>query len=329
MDLIDKQIIFELFGNCRATYRSLSKRLGLSSTSTRKRVMKLRESGLVSRGYVLLSLAMLDAEHCYARITTDGTEKDDDLFDRMGKNDAILDMIRTDPHSLIVHAEVVGSLGLYEFGKFIRSFESVTDAEVNFMHPVTPSQLPDHHQYVYLGQKVVLTKAQLSVLKHLWRDARIPATEIANQTKYSASRVQQIIRELQSNRGLYFTVFTNFSAAGVVPFLVGIDYDERKTTPQEVVKWVRDTYPFEYWNSWQVANLPRVYLFCTASDIKSIDRITNQVKDAPFAKQVGSDIYRPQNHHVGPGHVRLGELLGIEATNHRVEFYTAPNNKFH
>jgi DNA-binding Lrp family transcriptional regulator len=67
MDLIDKQIIFELFGNCRATYRSLSKKLGLSSTSIRKRVMKLRESGLISRGYVLLSLAMLDAEHCFAK----------------------------------------------------------------------------------------------------------------------------------------------------------------------------------------------------------------------------------------------------------------------
>ncbi len=329
MDLIDKQIILELFGNCRVTYRSLSKKLGLSSTSTRKRVLKLRETGLVSRGYVLLSLAMLDAEHCYARITTDGTEKDDDFFDRMGKNAVILDMIRTDQHSLIVHAEVIGSLGLYKFGKFIRSFESVIDADINFMHPVTPTQLPDHHQYVYLGEKVALTKQHLTVLNHLWHDARVPATEIAKVTKYSASRVQQIIRELQSNRGLYFTIFTNFSAAGIVPFLIGMEYDERKITPQGIVKWIQDRYPFEYWNSWQVATSPRLYLFCTAPDIKSIDRITKQVKDAPFANQVGTEIFRPQNHHVGPGHVRLGELLGIEVMNHRVQFYNTDKNQFY
>jgi hypothetical protein len=51
------------------------------------------------------------------------------------------------------------------------------------------------------------------------------------------------------------------------------------------------------------------------------------VKDAPFAKQVGSDIFRPQNHHVGPGHVRLGELLGGEVVNHRVAFYDAKNQE--
>jgi hypothetical protein len=203
----------------------------------------------------------------------------------------------------------------------------VTDADINFHHPVTPSQLPDHHQYVYLGQKVALTKPQLTVLKHLWHDARIPATEIAKETKYSASRIQQVIRELQSSRGLYFTIFTNFSAAGIVPFVINIDYDERKIAPPGVVKWIQDSYPFEYWNSWQMANLPRISHFCTAPDIKSIDRITNQVKDAPFAKQVGSDIFRPQNHHVGPGHVRLGELLGGEVVNHRVAFYDAKNQE--
>jgi len=328
MDLIDKKIILDLMGDCRKTYRSLGKNLGLSSTSIRKRVLKLRESGLISRGYVLLSLAMLDAEHCIAFLSTDGTEKDEELVEDIGKNTGVLDIIRSDTH-LLVHSEVVGSLGLYEFGKFLRSFECVVDADIHFMHPITPSPLPNHHQYVYLGQKVSLKKSQLTVLKHLWSDARIPATEIAKKTNLSASRVQQIIRELQSNHGFYFTIFTNWSAAGIIPFLIMIDYDEREMKSTDVVKWIQERYPIEYWNSWQIASLPRIGHFCTAEDIKSIYGITNEVKEAPFARRVGSDIFRPQNHHVGPGHVFLGELVGIKTTNHRVEFYDNDMDKFY
>jgi DNA-binding Lrp family transcriptional regulator len=86
MDLIDKQIILELMGNCRTTYRSIGKKLGLSSLSARKRVMKLRESGLISRGLILLSLAILEAEHCIAFLSIDGTERDEELVENIGKN---------------------------------------------------------------------------------------------------------------------------------------------------------------------------------------------------------------------------------------------------
>ena len=329
MDSVDKQIILELFGNCRTTYRSMSKNLSLSSTSIRKRVLKLRESGLISRGYVLVSLAMLDAEYCYARIKTDGSEKDEDLVESIGTNDVVMEVIRTDKQNLSIFASVVGSPGLYELGKFLRSFDCVVDTTLSFIHPVTPSPLPNHHQYVYRGQKVDLTKTQLTVLKHLWSDARTPASEIAKLINYSTSRVQQIIRDLQSNRGLYFTVFSNWSAAGIIPFLIIIDYDERKATPHEAVKWIQDRYPFEYWNSWQIADVPRLLHFCTAAKIKSIDKMTNEVKDAPFAIQVGCDVLHPQNHHVGLGHIRLGELLGIRTRNHRVECYTTEANQFY
>jgi DNA-binding Lrp family transcriptional regulator len=329
MDLIDKQILLELFGNCRITYRSLSKKLGLSSTNIRKRVMKLRKSGLVSRGYVLLSLAMLDSEYCYSEITTDGSEKDEHFIEQVCAHPAILNVVRSGPRTLFIHGEVVGSLGLFDLGKFIRGFDCVKNVDIQFMHPVTPSPLHEHHQYVYLGQKVELSKPQVNVLKHLWRDARTPATEIARMTNYTPRRVQQIIRKLVTSQGLYFTVITRFSAAGIVPFLVSIDYDENKVEPHKAVKWLQDRFPFEYWNTWRLANQPRLYHFCTTADIQSVDKMTNTVKDAPFANHVESHVLYPQNHHVGPGHIQLCELLGFEVSNHRVEFYTEGKNQYY
>lgn len=329
MDLIDKQILLELFGNCRVTYRGLSKKIGLSTTNVRKRVMKLRNSGLVSRGYVLLSLAMLDAEYCYSEITTDGSEKDEHFIEQVCAHPAILNVVRSGPRTLFLHGEVVGSLGLFDLGKFLRGFDCVKNVDIQFMHPVTPSPLHEHHQYVYLGQKMDLSKPQLNVLKHLWRDARTPATEIAKLTNYTARRVQQIIRDLNKSHGLYFTVITRFSAGGVVPFLIIIDYNEGKVAPHEVVKWIQDHFPFEYWNTWQLADQPKLYHFCTSTDLQSVDRLTNTVKDAPFAQHVESRVLFPQNHHVGPGHIRLGELLGFEVSNHKVEFYTEGNDQFY
>ncbi|MHA2302201.1 MAG: AsnC family transcriptional regulator, partial [Candidatus Thorarchaeota archaeon] len=73
-----------LSSNCRTSYRNLSRQLGIASTSVQRRVAKLKDIGLLSRPYVILSLAMLDAEYCYVDIETDASEKDDDIIPQFG-----------------------------------------------------------------------------------------------------------------------------------------------------------------------------------------------------------------------------------------------------
>ena len=62
MDPVDKFILGELMASCRVTARSISSKLNLSPTSVQNRITKLRNTGGISRGYVYLSLAMLDAD---------------------------------------------------------------------------------------------------------------------------------------------------------------------------------------------------------------------------------------------------------------------------
>ncbi|TRO54700.1 winged helix-turn-helix domain-containing protein [Candidatus Bathyarchaeota archaeon] len=190
---------------------------------------------------------------------------------------------------------------------------------INFMYPVSPTPVTSS-QYTYRGNKVTFTKPQLKVLRCLLDDARISATEIAKQIPLSARRVRQVLRELQVGGGLYFTIFTKMSAAGVIGFNIAVDYDETKASPQEVTKWVMEQNPFEYWNTWLYANKPFLLHFCTAKDLPTIEAITNKTKKGEFAKRVGSIIVQPQTFFVGPGYIQLAKLVGVDVSNHRVKF---------
>jgi DNA-binding Lrp family transcriptional regulator len=318
--MVDKGILIELYGNCRATYRGIAKKLGLTATSVKKRVTQLREVGFLSRSYVSLSLAMMDADYCLAELITDGTEQDETFYDLIGAYPSVMVVVRVGPRRIFVLGQVVGPVGLFEMGRFLRGFPCVKEVAMNFMYPVSPTPLLGGSQYTYRGNKVTFTKPQLQVLRYLLEDARVSAVEIAKEVKLSARRVRQVLRELIMGGGLYFTIFTKMSAGGVIGFNLAIDFDETKASPQEVTQWVMQQYPFEYWNTWLFADKPFLLHFCTAVDLPRIEAMTNSTKKAPFVKQVVTEILRPQTFFVGPGYIRLAELVGVQVSNHRVEF---------
>ena len=320
LDMVDKGILIELYGNCRSTYRGIANKLGLTATSVKKRITQLREIGFLSRPYVLLSLAVMDADWYLAELITDGTEQDDAFYDLIGAHSSVIVVARTGPQRVWVLGQVVGPVGLFDVGRFLRGFTCVEDVMINFIIPVSPTPLLGGSQYTYRGNKVTFTKPQLQVLRCLLADARLSATEIAKELKLSARRVRQVLQELIKGGGLHFTIFTKMSAGGVIPFNLAIDYDETKAAPHEVAKWVMEQYPVEYWNTWGFANKPFLLPFCTAKDLPRIEAITNKTKKAKFVKRVMTEIVRPQTFFVGPGYIRLAEMVGVQTSNHRVKF---------
>ncbi|MHA1962199.1 MAG: winged helix-turn-helix transcriptional regulator [Candidatus Thorarchaeota archaeon] len=321
MDLIDRGIIAEIIGNCRISYRKLGKLLGLSAASVQRRVTKLKKSGIVSRPYVCLSHAMLDVDWCFAEMETDATESDEALFPQLGANPAVISIARLDPHKIYAAAFVSGSIGLYNMGRFLRGFQSVQNVEIQYMHPVSLSPLPPHEKHIYRGKTMKLAERHLTVLRNLIHDARMPASDIAQRTTYSSRRVQQIIRELQESGGFYFTHFLKFSAAGIVPFWINIYFDETTISPRELVEWVGETIPSEYWNAFLFSNQPRIMHFCTAKNIRRVAEITSLMKDSSSVERVESYVVQPQHHFVGPAYIRLAEMLRMNASNHLVEYY--------
>jgi DNA-binding Lrp family transcriptional regulator len=281
--------------------------------------------GGISRGYVYLSLAMLDADYCMCWISTDATEIDENVFREIGKHHAIVESGRFGTRSLYATTEVSDSKSMIDLRNYIQGFEFVQEVNMERIFPITPTALPETQKWVYRGKKVNFTKLQRTVLKHLTEDARTPATVIAEKTNYSARRVQQIIKELQECGGLYFTVHPRFDALEEIAFITRISYDEKKITPHEVVKWIQDKIPNEYWNSFQIVDQPKTFHVFTAENMKRIEQITTLLKNTPFAKLVETMVVQSQHHFAGLGHVELCRLLELEASNHKV-LYEPPKD---
>ena len=318
MDLVDKFILGELMANCRVTARSISKKINISPTSVHKRIAKLRRTGGISRGYVFLSLAMLDADYCMCWISTDATEIDENVYREIGRHPAIDESGRVGTRNLYATTEVSDSRSIIDLRNYIQGFDFVQGVNMERIFPITPTRMPDTQKWVYRGKKVTFSKLQRTVLKYLIEDARTPATEIAARTNYSARRIQQIIKELQECGGLYFTVHPKYDVLEQIPFIIRISYDEKKITPHEVVGWIRDKIPAEYWNSFQIVDQPKTFHVFTADNMRRIEQITNLVKDAPFSILAETMVVQSQHHFAGLGHVELCRLLGLEASNHRV-----------
>jgi DNA-binding Lrp family transcriptional regulator len=304
----------------------MGKKIGLTPTSVKKRVTKLWETGVISRPYVLLSLAMRDAEVIHAELITDGTEHDEHLINHLGTHPLVFCAVRTGLKKFAAAGNVTGSTELYELGRFYRGIKGVQEVDIQLVRSVGPSPYPPGQQYIYRGQKVSFTESQLKVLRLLLENARMPAKEIAKQTNFSARRVGQILNEMQTGGGLYFTVHMLPSAIGSIPFWLKIHFDESKIEPYNAVKWVYEKFPNAYWGAWLFTNKPILMHFCTAENIQMITNITNIAKTAPFAKQAHAEIFRPQKYFLGPGTIRLGELLGIQVSNHEAEFYSGRSN---
>jgi hypothetical protein len=262
----------------------------------------------------------MDADYCLAEVITDGTENDETFFDLIGTHPSVKVVLRIETQKILVLGEVMGPMGLFELGRFLRGLTCVKEVMIDFIYPVTPTPLPSGSQYAYKGKKVTFTPSQLQVIRCLLRNARVAATEIAKEIMFSARRVRQILRDLIEGGGLYFTIFTRMSAAGVIPFNIQIDFDETKASPQEVTQWVMEHNPFEYWNSWLFASRPTLLHFCTAKDLPTVEAIINRTKKAEFAKRVGALIVRPQTFFVGLGYIQLAKLVEMDVANHRVEF---------
>jgi DNA-binding Lrp family transcriptional regulator len=322
VDPISKKIIQELMGNCRITYRQMAKKTGLSATSVKKRVSKLWENRVISRPYVQLSLAMRDAEISHTNLTTDGSEHDEQFIIKLGTHPSVFGAVRVGSHKFASGGNVVGPTGLFELGRFFRGISCVQKVDIQLVRPVGPSPVPPSQLYIYRGKKVSFTEPQLKVLRLLWENARMPAKEIAKQTNYSARRIGQILRELHIGGGVYFMVHMRPSMMESIPFWLIIDYDESKIEPYNVVKWVYEKFPDAYWNAWLFANKPTLMHFCTSENIQTISNITKITKTASFARLVRAEIFRPQKYFVGPGYIRLGELLGIKVANHEAEYYS-------
>ncbi|MHA2159758.1 MAG: Lrp/AsnC family transcriptional regulator, partial [Candidatus Thorarchaeota archaeon] len=95
MDPLDWALIRELSGNSRAPYKTLARKLDVSSNTVKNRIKRLREQGVFSGYGIMVSMEMLEAEHVAGVISTDGTEQVIEFMRQVARNHEVCEIYRT------------------------------------------------------------------------------------------------------------------------------------------------------------------------------------------------------------------------------------------
>lgn len=299
--MVDKQILLELGTNCRTSYQAIANKLSLSVNAIKKRVIKLVELGVIQRYYIYLSLAMMDAEWLLARLILDEKHFDPQFLDDIGANSNVFAAGYLSDGSVLVWAEYIGAQGLADVGGFLRKLGGVTDVELTTL-------------VAERGNKIELNRSQLKVLRCLQEDARMSISEVSKRTRLTPRRVRKILQEFQGDVGspietfvdkkypahvgpsqasIHFRIYWDLNAGGGSVLLNRVKWHEGKTTPAEIVRFLKSEYPFEFWFANIAANEPLLYSVFIVKHIRDAEKILPKIQQLPHISSLETWVSYP------------------------------------
>ncbi|MFX0123108.1 MAG: winged helix-turn-helix transcriptional regulator [Candidatus Hodarchaeota archaeon] len=283
MDELDKKILITLFQNCRTAYRVIARHNGVSTNTIKKRVKKLLDMGVITDFIVDLSLEMVNGERCYAFITTDGTEEEESFIQLIGMTPSVRYIAQISGGAYIIFATYTdGSKGLSKIGAYLRGLSVVQKVEI---HPLLESR----------GTKTELTTVQLMVLQQLTEDPRIPICEIARRTGLTSRTVRKVVNDFINSHCVELTIRWNLNGWDSIAFLVRIHWDEKEMDYQKIHKMIQKQFPVEYWRliSFVSAISPSLFAIFVVNDLKSLDKITKEIRKMPYITSVVTIMGKP------------------------------------
>ncbi len=286
MDPIDKKILWELHEDCRMSYQTLSNILGISANAVKKRVAKLIDTGVISSFTVMLSIDYLKSEVLYGLVYTDGEEDEEEFIQSLGSN-GMVHVVGTIASggggAYNFFAQYIGSQGLSELGRFVRTLPHVTQTEM------FPLLIPKDHRGVQAlpvrgkEQGGEFSRTELKVLRWLVDDSRMSISELASCSGLTARRVGRTIEQLK-DKGVMFSVRWNLSAGGYDQVMIRTLIDEKKLPITEVAEWVRERFPDQFWLPYVSADEPIVFLSFVVSNMQEAENIAQILKATDFVK---------------------------------------------
>ncbi len=269
MDETDRRILQELQRNCRISYEKLSRNLGITGNSVKRRVKKLIDEGVIDSFVLRLSFAMVGAEPMLTLVELDGSQNDESIIEKIG-NHPFVNRVGFDSHGwLVVWVEYVGIEGLSEISSFIRSLEGVQDVELN---PLPPRSR---------GKKMDLSRTQLRVLKVLFDDPRMPVSQIANEAGITTKRARKVLKELEESEAVVFSARVNVNAGSSTRFVLRLSWDEKKISSEDIEKYAREKYPKMYEGAHVSASSPRMFAMFTSEHIRIAESVARDIQKLP------------------------------------------------
>ena len=312
VDLVDKGIIAELEGYCRQSYRVLARKLGVSSKTIRSRIEKLMDSGVIQRFIIEMNPELLGAHLVIAEISTLGSEDISAFINRIGESPVVRLVSRLADGKYDVEADVRGKMGTVNLGQFLRGLDLVSHVEIHEaieMHPYGTTDSFTKPQALDFQ----LSSMQLSVLRCLRDNPRMPIVDIARQTQLTAKRVRLILREFQETSLIRFTLEWLRSSGDQIEFRSHVRYNTGNTSPKKFVAWLEQEFPLEYWTSYLLTNEPTLLLDFAVENLHQVEAIDDQLKASPYTTIVHSMVMFPHRKFPGLGQHHLKTLLDSQS----------------
>jgi DNA-binding Lrp family transcriptional regulator len=271
VDETDKGILIELNENCRITYRELALKFNISSSAIKKRVKKLEDTGIITHYRTRFSLDMAEVDLLFGMLATDGSQDEAHFVETLGGNDKIIAAASyTGGHYALI-AEFRDSQDLWDIGAFLRSFDCVYNIET-------------HQLLRPPGHTMEFSKLHLRILKTLKDDPRMSIVDIAERSGLTARRVRKLLNEIVAGKAVRFSAFVELGAAGSIPFLMRMTWDERAANHQEIVSYLRETFAVSLWETYISVEAPIIIALLTGetlAEVDSIARTTRRHKHIP------------------------------------------------
>lgn len=268
--------MWELHENCRMSYQTLAGKFGLTANAVRGRILKMMELGIIDSFMVMLSPEMIDADVMCAIAYTDGTEDTEELVAKLGQHQMIIIVgvgACIDGNVYTIFAQYIRSEGLNKVASYIRSNKEVVRVDV---YPILYPR----------GGKTQLTKTDLKVLKVLLEDARLPISEIAKKTGFTARRVRRVLDHFLETDSIWTAVRWNLNASDYIQFLMKTTYDERSIKADDLVAWLKDSYPMKFWDTYFSATSPEVFVEFVVDNLREVLQLQRNMLKARFIKSV-------------------------------------------
>jgi DNA-binding Lrp family transcriptional regulator len=295
MDEMDKVILLGLSMNCRVSYQSLARKLGVSSNAIKKRVDHLIGTGVIERFGVELSLEMFKGDMALCILETDGTEDEQQFCDALGENPMIGIVGPSSGSMYMLFATYIGTVGLSDLGVFLRRQKSVTNVET--------------YPLIFLrGKKVHYSKSHLRILKCLAKDARMPVAEIAHETGLAARTVRRLIQDIIRGEGVRLSLSWDLNAGDGVVMIAKTTWVPEKTDIGDMMSWFSTQFP-EFYTPIIAASEPVIFASFVGPSLKRLDEITKQIRRSEKVKHVVSIFGRPSYSYPDLKQYELDRLL--------------------
>jgi DNA-binding Lrp family transcriptional regulator len=286
LDFLDLKILETLRSNCRTPFSTIARNLGVSSTTVRNRVNKLKHNGILSSFVVELHRAAVDAKRVIILITTNQKEDRDFFSDTIG------------------HHQLIESVALLNDGKYLVhatcfAFDDGTQIE-RFL-----SELPNVKSVIFDTLRVQslrrpsFTKMQLKILSQLVANPRYPSSTVAEKIQRSTKGVRLAIKRLVNSDSIVFTTHNKF-----LGYFVIMSYENTYLTLEKIVEWIGKEFTC-VWESLISSIAPTLYITFAVDGIDEINLIRDKICDSSFFSLQYASICTPSKFYGNKRHELL------------------------